>query len=56
MKVNYVLLGLRIKENRQLKNLTQEELAELLYVAYNRDESEIFNLIMVQIIDNFRKN
>ena len=30
MKVNYVLLGLRIKENRQLKNLTQEELAELI--------------------------
>ena len=29
MKVNYKLIGLRIKENRQLRNMTQEELAEL---------------------------
>ena len=28
MKVNYILIGSRIKENRQLKNITQEELAE----------------------------
>ena len=33
MKVNYALIGLRIKENRQLKNLTQEELAELIEIT-----------------------
>jgi transcriptional regulator with XRE-family HTH domain len=33
MKVNYALIGLRIKENRQLKNLTQEELAELIEIS-----------------------
>lgn len=33
MKVNYRLIGLRIKENRQLKNITQEELAELIEIS-----------------------
>lgn len=33
MKVNYSLIGLRIKENRMLKKITQEELAELIEIS-----------------------
>lgn len=33
MKVNHILIGSRIKENRQLKNITQEELAELIEIT-----------------------
>ena len=33
MKVNYVLIGARIKEYRQHKNLTQEMLAELIEMS-----------------------
>lgn len=33
MKVNYSLIGFRIKENRQQKKITQEELAELIEIS-----------------------
>ena len=33
MKVNYGLIGKRIKEHRQRRNLTQEMLAELIEVS-----------------------
>ena len=33
MKVNYELIGKRIKENRQRRNLTQEMLAELIEMS-----------------------
>lgn len=34
MKVNYELIGKRIKENRQRRNLTQEMLAELVEMSH----------------------